>query len=75
MASGLPNTVPEQLSRDEYSQLDTPLSRLDSIEVTRADLHIKTIESQGEIDDDHERSFQNMKNTAAKMAARAESAL
>ena len=74
----LPGTVPEHLSREEYSQLDTPQSRSDSL-ILKNDVRFKTVESQGNAADDDEqaKSLQEMKNTAAKMAgqSRAESAL
>ena len=74
---GPENIVHEQSSLEEYSQLDMPLSRIDSHENKKADLRVKTAESKELIDDDHAASLQNMKNTAAKMAgvSRAESAL
>ena len=66
----LPGTVPEHLSREEYSQLDTPQSRSDSILIKKADVRLKTVESQGNAADDDEqaKSLQEMKNTAAKLA-------
>ena len=83
----MPGTVIETArSREEYSQLDTPGSPLDSIgqankdgfsiEIQERDVRIKTVESQGDFDDAN--SIQNMKNEAAKKALgnpRAESAL
>lgn len=50
----LPGTVPEHLSREEYSQLDTPQSRSDSIIIKKADVRTKTVESQGNAADDDE---------------------
>ena len=66
----MPGTVPEHLSREEYSQLDTPESRSDSIVIKKTDGRLKTVESMGNAADDDEqaKSLQEMKNTAAKMA-------
>ena len=50
----LPGTVPEHLSREEYSQLDTPQSRSDSIIIKKADVRLKTVESMGNAADDDE---------------------
>lgn len=54
------NVVHEQSSREEYSQLDMPLSRTDSLEHVgqKADLRIfKTVESHGSVDDDQAKSL------------------
>ena len=63
--------MPEHLSREEYSQLDTPQSRSDSIIIKKADGRLKTVESMGPPTtdaDEKSKSLQEMKNTAAKLA-------
>ena len=40
-----PGNVPEHMSRNEYSQLDTPQSRIGSIEIRINDARVKTVES------------------------------